>query len=645
MRSCNPGRVRHRLTAVTAAVGLVTGVAAVPAAAQQTGESGEDAMAPVMLVLDASESMTDPDPGGRSKMDAAKSVLIDMLEQLPDEAEVGLIVYGSEVDAAEGPELSCEDIATAFPVGPLDREAMTSAVADIEARGWTPIGGSLRAAADGLPGEEPRSILLISDGAETCAPPEACDVAEDLEQAGTKLTMHTIGFDVTTDARRELECIAEAGNGEYVEAPDAEALDDELPRLTESALRSYEASGIPVTGTEAVDDAPALLPGQYVDSVNSDATRYYGLRVPEGMAAHVAATLIRPSDEGAGGTAASYLDAKLVDRDHDQCDSDRSIDSDMTWNAHNTASVSMRAGSGGSCSSEDGHYYLRVERGSSERALGERDLEILVAFEPPTSEDHGPSPEGIDEPDDLPGEPERLPGGGSFNVATELADSGTYVDELHYGEAIFYRVPLEWGQGLAYQVTLGDTAGPSLDTTANITTELYNPVRDNSDVATRNSTAYTGNVLDLDVIAIPTVYAGNRSLRGAPGMAALAGDYYIVVQLNPSGGDVGPVDMTLALQIYGDPADPPAYTSIDHYPATLMYDGAGLTDGGEASDGTGSVAEAESGHQRSEHSTSGSRVELLSDARVLGAAGTFVVLLAGTIGGIWWWARRLPAGG
>ncbi|MGW3467377.1 hypothetical protein ACWDKQ_02650 [Saccharopolyspora sp. NPDC000995] len=39
----------------------------------------------------------------------------------------------------------------------------------------------LRAAAEALPEEVLRSITLISDGLDTCAPPDPCEVARELD--------------------------------------------------------------------------------------------------------------------------------------------------------------------------------------------------------------------------------------------------------------------------------------------------------------------------------------------------------------------------------------------------------------------------------------------------------------------------------
>ena len=87
-------------------------------------------------------------------------------------------------------------------------------VDDIEASGYTPMGPALRQAADELPDEGARNVVLVSDGLDTCAPPPVCDVAKELHEQGIDLIINTVGFLVDDEARTELECIAEAGAGD-----------------------------------------------------------------------------------------------------------------------------------------------------------------------------------------------------------------------------------------------------------------------------------------------------------------------------------------------------------------------------------------------------------------------------------------------
>src|SRR5699024_7229964 len=134
----------------------------------------------VAIIMDASSSMLEPDEDG-TRLDVAKRAAGELIDQLPDTARVGMLAYGTELtDAPENHADGCEDIRTLAPVGPVDTDQLRDEVDGLKARGYTPIGNALRAAADELsPDASERSIVLVSDGIDTCAPPPVCEVAEE----------------------------------------------------------------------------------------------------------------------------------------------------------------------------------------------------------------------------------------------------------------------------------------------------------------------------------------------------------------------------------------------------------------------------------------------------------------------------------
>ena len=71
----------------------------------------DDAPPKILLMLDASGSMKDPDPSGGSKMDAAKKALTHSLDAIPANAQVGLRVYGADNDGG-----SSSGACTGWPV-------------------------------------------------------------------------------------------------------------------------------------------------------------------------------------------------------------------------------------------------------------------------------------------------------------------------------------------------------------------------------------------------------------------------------------------------------------------------------------------------------------------------------------------------
>jgi len=201
-----------------------------------------------MVVLDASDSMTKADPPG-PRIDAAKGAIGDLVQALPDEAKVGLMAFGTSTGPTKADKpAGCKDVRTLVPVGPLDRAKFSGVVQGIRASGFTPIGTALRAAAAELPSAGPRSVVLVSDGEDTCAPPEPCQVASEFKAAGVDLVVHTIGFKVEAKARSELSCVAAATGGSYREASSGADLARALTSRVQRAIRPYAAVGTPVRG-------------------------------------------------------------------------------------------------------------------------------------------------------------------------------------------------------------------------------------------------------------------------------------------------------------------------------------------------------------------------------------------------------------
>jgi hypothetical protein len=262
--------------------------------------------AALMLVMDASGSMNEADlDGGQTRLAAAKDALRGVVASIPGDTNVGLRVFGSTVSGDR--EAGCEDTELIQPVGPLDREAMLSAIDEFEAVGWTPIGYALQQAANDLPSDGPRSIILVSDGEETCAPPPPCEVAADLAEQGIDLTIHTVGFALKDNdqARQELSCIANAARGEFRDVDDAAELADTLREVTARERRRMEAAGDPLEGAPVPQRAnTGELNTTYVDTVLANELNFYRFEVPSGSRIRGYAVLTNDAGVSCGSTEA-----------------------------------------------------------------------------------------------------------------------------------------------------------------------------------------------------------------------------------------------------------------------------------------------------------------------------------------------------
>lgn len=232
--------VRRRPLAVTllGLLGLVGSLGG-----QAVAASADSATA-VVLVIDASGTMgkTDVAP---DRMTAAKAAAHTVIGAA-DTPAMGLLTYGTSTGNAAGDKAAgCQDVTTVVPVAALSssqRIALLDGVDALTPSGYTPIGLAIQRAAEAVGGRG--SVVLISDGEDTCAPPDPCQVARDLKQQHPDLSISTIGFRTDQAARSQLACIASATGGLFVSADDPSQLTRRLGVATEAATGT-----VPLTTT------------------------------------------------------------------------------------------------------------------------------------------------------------------------------------------------------------------------------------------------------------------------------------------------------------------------------------------------------------------------------------------------------------
>ncbi|GAA1527638.1 vWA domain-containing protein [Kribbella lupini] len=547
------------LATLTALAAALTFVNAAPAAAE-----GE--LSPVMVVLDSSGSMTARDAGGSgTRMDAAKRAVGSMVDGLPAQAQVGLAIYGAGTGSSGAEKAAgCKDVRVVQPVGAVNKPALKRAVAATKASGYTPIGQALRTAAAQLPKEGQRSVVLVSDGEDTCAPPQPCEVAKELHQQGVDLHVHTIGFRVDAKARAQLACIAQNTGGTYHDAADADSLLGVLGRVTERALRHYEPTGKPITGTGDPFTAPTVTPGQYLDTIDPVEERFYAADLKAGETAYFAATTVFPRGNP---RSIEVLDIRITGPNGADCYERQrelntrakdggSLTTLLSWNGTVAGSSKTKA-----CS-VPGKYVFRVTRDARDGGTDRVPVELQLRIEPPVTGSLGEPAQTslVDFAQPPAGGVRAVRGGGSFNEATTLGGPGRYGETIYYGEQLFYRVKLDWGQGLAYRVTFG---GRPDGATANIRTGLFSPVRAEIKFDT---TAYTGSTKVLPTngkpIATPRAVYLNRNANNSDlRKASVDGWYYIVAGLGVAFGDApaGGVPLTIDVAVAGDKIAGPEY--------------------------------------------------------------------------------------
>ena len=193
-----------------------------------------------VIVIDASGTMKQDDVAP-SRMAVARDAATAVFSRLPDDEWVGLLTYGTgtgntDVEKTAG----CQDVTVLAKSAALDqqqRARLQEAVGGLEGRGYTPIGLALTKAVEELP-EGSGHVILISDGEDTCAPPDPCETAAELKAEHPELAISTVGFRTEESASRQLSCIASTTGGQYVAASDAEQLANRASAVADGTTRT-----------------------------------------------------------------------------------------------------------------------------------------------------------------------------------------------------------------------------------------------------------------------------------------------------------------------------------------------------------------------------------------------------------------------
>ncbi|WP_159086997.1 VWA domain-containing protein [Loktanella sp. Alg231-35] len=206
----------------------------------------------VEVILDASGSMLQRLDGQRRITVAHEALSRLVTDTLPDGIPFAFRAFGLEADAC------LSELRT--PLGPLDRSAARRAILDVPAinNARTAIADSLTAAASDLADAgEPRVIVLVTDGEETCdGDPQAAIAA--IRASGFDVRVNIVGFAIDDAAlAATFADWARAGGGTYFEARDSAALDAAVDRALTPAFalqRRYVDGNVEALGT--------LVPGE-----------------------------------------------------------------------------------------------------------------------------------------------------------------------------------------------------------------------------------------------------------------------------------------------------------------------------------------------------------------------------------------------
>lgn len=200
----------------------------------------------ILIILDVSGSMANT-IDGKAMMNIAKDSINDFVSDIPEEANVGLRVYGHEgKPTGKTKEESCQSSDLVYDIQPLDKQEFADVIKPFQPTGWTPIGLSLEEAEDDFadfPSEENTNLVyVVSDGAETCGGDPAA-AAQELAESDIQSIVNVIGFNVDIDGQSHLREIAEAGGGLYADAGNEEQLQESFEQAKQIVKEWKEWKG------------------------------------------------------------------------------------------------------------------------------------------------------------------------------------------------------------------------------------------------------------------------------------------------------------------------------------------------------------------------------------------------------------------
>lgn len=526
-----------------------------PSGVEQPASTGEGGTgkAKAELIMDLSGSMLADDAGG-TRLDAAKRASTELIDSLPDDALLGMLVYGQRESSDESNrERGCQDIEVLSPVQKVDKEGLKSRIAGLKAQGYTPIGNALRKAADELGSDGERSIILVSDGIDTCAPPPVCEVAKELAGQGVGLTIHTVGFKVDEEARAELECVAQATGGQSMTADDATQLADHMKFLAQRSVQGYETTGTPFEFSETKEGAKWLGEGKYQTTLVPEVAQhdrtplYYRIAVPKGHNAIVTSKVLANIDaEGKGQQDVRTEVDEIINETGGKCQDDGRMGSLTgaeasadSWTPTSADASILEWDSDRIESSCDQTKWLvanNVWVYDSESVADYRDepvkVEVSVQFEPVLKkQDADKLNEGRSSSGDKAykkatfGEAKPVSGGNNAAQAPEVKSGDTISDTIVPGEQKFYKIPVEWGQRPVIAARTGNSERDNADSMG---VALLNPF----EVSVADGTMhFYQDSEDLNLSTDRPVEYNNRSTNVGGQSIANAGYYYATVRM------------------------------------------------------------------------------------------------------------------
>jgi hypothetical protein len=246
-----------------AVIGLAGSYGDSPVGALQIVKEGDKIAAHNLeIVLDVSGSMN-AKLGETTRWQTALDTLKEVVASLPDDLNVGLRVYGHRYSSKSAQ--TCQDTELIVPIAPLDRGKIIGAASALKPRGETPLIRSVLKTVDDLKSAGGGSVILITDGEESCKG-DARSAAAQIKKSGVNVALNIVGFTLTGKAvESELSGLAGSTGGRYYSAQDGAQLSRavKLAALSRLPYDIFDSSGRLLASGQTSELSRELPPGEY----------------------------------------------------------------------------------------------------------------------------------------------------------------------------------------------------------------------------------------------------------------------------------------------------------------------------------------------------------------------------------------------
>jgi hypothetical protein len=415
------------------------------------------------LIVDYSGSMNAKMKDGATKVVSAKKCMTDLVDKLPNDLNVALVVYGTS--KARG----CEDIDIVQSLGPIDKAAIKSKIAGFKASGMTPIASSLTKAGEELKKAKGGSaIVLVTDGAESCHGDPAGVAAKLAAEFGVKFGINVIGFGIEPKEKAELASIAEKGHGKLLTVENASELASALqkvvaekvatpaptpvptatptptatpsPTPTPRETKQYEAGGEAIKAGSFFGDAPMVKSGDYKGELAMMQTKLYQVTLHKGQELRAIGIIQKAPYEHAYDRDIQTFVVAIYNKDLSQVAREKIAVPDAP---HDPATVRATW-----TAESDGAAYIAIAASYNEDKDG-------TPYEPGNPKNPKPSPYTLKVK--IEGESTETPaaagaisrtetaGGAGLNAAAELKAPALVTSDVKIGETAFYKFAVKKG--------------------------------------------------------------------------------------------------------------------------------------------------------------------------------------------------------